>query len=280
MPITIFRTPHSPKALNKIFEKRFEECDIFLTEQGFNDGYNEIKEYLSELSNKGYSSKPLQFFGAHFDEYGEKLKSFIKNSKKQIEVEKSPFTLEDYERVESLADSAEDKFCKGDLEIACAKMVEYLVEVNERDKGRMESLSEQLINLQKENKNKRILAEGGSDHLIHYKLKEKGLDVKQEFPYKPLILPIHTEVKRRIAFNKPFTMESVAKSIVEYFIIQYLMGIGSTPKQIIEKPRKILEKLSYNEIRDLSKYISENSLRRQMPSEAIILWLKNKGFEI
>jgi len=279
MPIKIFRCPHHSDELNENFEKEFKECDIFLFEQGCNDEYNRVKSYISELSAKGYSSDSTPLIG-NFDAYMEKLLNIIKNSKKKIEVEKSPFAQEYTERNESFGDNAMKRFCSGDIERACADMIMYLTGVNERDEGRENSLEEQLIQIQEENKDKKVLAAIGTDHLIYYKLKNKGLDVKQEFSYMPVVYPIHAEVKRRIAFNKLFTMEMVAKSIAESFITKFLISSGATSREIIEIPRKLLEKLDYEKIKELSKYMSEDVLRRRFPNEAVVIWLRKQGFEI
>jgi len=280
MPITIFRCAHSPEELNEEFEKLFKECDILLVENSFNDWCYPFKKYLSDLADKGYSSMP-SFRAIHFDEYQKKLEAFIRNSKKQIEVEESPTSLEEFERIDKLTDDSINTFFKGDVERACTKMIRSMIKIWEDDVKREKSLEKQIPRIQKENKGKRILFPLGMDHFIYYKLKEGGLDVKQQFPYKTIMFPLYIEVKRRIGLNKPFTTESVAKSITEIIIEHYLLNnTESTPKEVIEKPREIVEKLSYEDIKNLSKYISEKFWRRKMPGEATVMCLRNKGFEI
>lgn len=278
MPVSIFRSPHDPNELNKTFRGLFENCDIFFSEQGFNDDYDLIKRHLSELSNNGYSTVSME--EAYFDAYSKELENIIRNSKKKIEIEKSPFNYEDLEEINTLFYNARNSFSAGNANEAYTNMVKYSVEAKKRDERREEEIEKQLIDLQKIDKDKNILVGLGANHLIFYKLKKKGLDVKQEFSYKPFIFPIHIEIKRRIAFNKPFTEEMINKSIVESFIIQYLLESDASAKEVSEKPRRIVEKLNYEKIKELSKYISGDILRRQFPNESVVVWLRKQEIEI
>jgi hypothetical protein len=59
-----------------------------------------------------------------------------------------------------------------------------------------------------------------------------------------------------------------------------LRDLGMSSIEAMRKSNRIVRKLSYDEIKDLSKYISENSLARKMPIEAMVVWLKKRGYEI
>jgi len=83
-----------------------------------------------------------------------------------------------------------------------------------------------------------------------------------------------------LRFGRPYTQDLVAQTIIEPIIIQYLVDSNFSYNEAIRKSGRIVRKLSYTEIKDLSKYISGNSLARKMPIEAVVVWLKKRGYEI
>jgi len=93
MPITIFAQGHFPEDLNQNFENLFKKCDILVAEVAVKEKYDDVKTYLNQLSQIGYSDDT--FLSPVNPEYSWKLQEFIKNSKKQIEVEKSPISLKE-----------------------------------------------------------------------------------------------------------------------------------------------------------------------------------------
>jgi hypothetical protein len=202
MPITIFRCGHGSEELNEKFKELFEECDILVVECGNKEFYNEFKEHLNQLSQIGYSTHN---FERRFEEVLQKLEDFIKNSKKQIEVEKSPISLEEYRKVDALFLGSQNVFMSGKLEDACtlfSACCKYMVEiVRKRDAA----LAEQLIKLQRKNENKKILLEIGAGHFVHYELKKRGIAVKQEFPYLPYTFSLADELRRRIQLRRSYT---------------------------------------------------------------------------
>jgi hypothetical protein len=137
----------------------------------------------------------------------------------------------------------------------------------------------QLVKLQEENEEKEILVEIGANHTIYHKLKEMGLEVKQEFPYEPYIFNLYGELMRRFIYNKPYTRELAARTIVEVLVVDYLDKIGLPFSSQLKNLRKFLEKLSCEDINSLSIFLSKNSWRRIMPLESVILWLRKRGFE-
>jgi cytochrome c553 len=75
-------------------------------------------------------------------------------------------------------------------------------------------------------------------------------------------------------------MELTAQAIIEQIILVHLGRLGLLYKEAAKIARKIARKLSYDEISDLSRYISANDYRKKMPEEATILWLRKKGYKI
>jgi len=75
-------------------------------------------------------------------------------------------------------------------------------------------------------------------------------------------------------------MELAAQAIVEQIISIHLEDLDLPYNEAAKRARKIAEKLSYDEINDLSKYVSKNDWRKQMWKEATILWLEKKGYKI
>lgn len=277
MPITIFRCPHEPEALNEEFIRLFKECDILFIEETINEECNAGREYYSDLSNKGYSSI---FSQSNFDNYARKFDSIVKGSKKQIAVECSPVKNEDFNRIEDLGINAINAFKNGEFEVACKKILVYSQTKIENEKDRENSLVKQLIELQKKDENKKILLPIGTSHPTYYKLKEKGYNVRQVISNKPFIFSMDDEILRRLEFNKPIKNELLAKSIVEYLIFNYIKHDNKPLHKSVEIARRIAEKLSYSDVKDLSKYISEDIYRRVMPEDATIVWLRKRGITI
>jgi len=168
----------------------------------------------------------------------------------------------------------------GKLEEACNKALEFYQLEVEIDKKREASFVEQLIELYEENEDKEILVLYGAAHPIYYELKRRGINVKREFPYLPLIFPLPTELERKLRFGIPYTKDLVAQAIIVSAVETYLRDLGMSSIEAMRKSNRIVRKLSYDEIKDLSKYISENSLARKMPIEAMVVWLKKRGYEI
>jgi len=277
MSITIYQCRHLPEELNERIEELVKKCDILVLEEPATEYYGIAKKYFNELSKKGYSSIGGESF---FKEHGDKLESFIRNSKKQIEVEKSPISLEELRIYFNLLSSCAKSCVSGELKKICDITLKERKYLSEMNKKRDNALSKQLIKLQKESRGKNILTIIGVGHSAHIELKKRGIEVKQEFPYKPYVFDIATELERRIRFDLPYTEGQVARTFPEGFISSFLRDSGLPSHQIVEKARKILERLSYEDIKDLSTYISENNSRKEMPRETTVIWLRNKGFEI
>ncbi|MEM5778481.1 MAG: hypothetical protein QXK49_02550 [Candidatus Aenigmatarchaeota archaeon] len=279
MPINIFRCAHATEELNEKFVKLFKNCDILLLEHGINNDYEIQRKCISNLA-KGISNYIILDNINVFYEFTEKIISFIKNSGKQIEIEKSPVSLEEFKETDKIRINSIFEFYNGNFEKAYENKLKFHYEQAKLLRRRDLSLTEQIIKLQNENKDKNILSVIGSNHQIYYYLRKKGVEAKQEFPYKPYIFDQETELNRRITFNKPFTQDLVAKTFVNNIIDPYLECSGLPLNLLVEKSRKISEKLSYEDIKFLSKYLGEDFLRSKMPGEATVIWLRKKGLEI
>lgn len=276
MPITLYRCAHTAEELNEKFERLFEECDILVVEHAIGEDYKETQKYYNQLSFIGKT----EYIGfSPYSDFEEKLESHIKNSGKRIEVERSPLTRKHMEILFNLIDQARRKFLQGDIEEVCEKWVKHAKYLSKLIEIRDKSLAKLLINLEKENMEKNILVVIGADHMVHYELKKKGINVKQIFPYKPFIFSLSIEPCRRIRFNKECPNELIARSFVSTIIGTYLESLGIPYSKTLYKVREISEKLSYEDIKNLSKYVS-NPSHREMYREATILWLRKRGFEI
>ncbi|MEM5872385.1 MAG: hypothetical protein QXD55_00775 [Candidatus Aenigmatarchaeota archaeon] len=280
MPINIFRCSHVPEDLNEKFVKLFKNCDILLLEHAINKDYEIQRKCVSDLA-KGNLNYTI-FFDSNDIFYGfvEKLLSIIKNSGKQVELERSPVSFKEFEKMVEIRENSMLEFFNGNFTEAYEKRLKFHYEQAKLLRRRDLSLTEQIIELQNKNKDKNILSLIGSDHQIYYYLRKRGVEVKQEFPYKPYVFDCPSELNRRITFNKPFTQDLVAKTFVNNIIGHYLEDLGLPPDRLIEKARKISEKLSYEDIKSLSKYLGEDFLRSKMPEEATVIWLRKKGLEI
>lgn len=276
MTITVYRCAHHPEELNERFERLFNSSDTLLLELGIGEGYENQKQFMQRLSNSNsYVIVPDE----EFSDYKEKLFSFIRNSRKQIELEKSPIRLKDVERIDKIYTDSWKLFYDGNLEEAIEKRLKFFLEQSEMLKQRDKRLVEHAVKINRENKDRRILIVIGADHDLHA-LHEKVPNVKQEFPYMPYRFNHNLELNRRIAFNKPYTRELVAKTFPEDTVGVYLYKTGLPLSAVDKKSIEISESLSFSDIGDLSNYISKSNLNRKMPTEATLVWLKNKGFEI
>jgi hypothetical protein len=278
MSITIFRHSHDHRELNKKFEELFRKSNIVVVEHGFKETYTKMKTYYNQLSQKGHSD----YFTTSippFVKYSNRLENFIKNSGKQIEVEKSPVSENEWIKLDTLSYVSTQAFLNGKLEEACKKELESAIGSVEIEEKRENSLVKQLIELYEENENKQILVLIGANHLIYYKLKKKGIDVKQEFPYLPYFLSIYDELCRRLKLKQQYNFELVAQAIVYRSIGGYLLWKDLPARRVIENARRIAEKLSYHEIKCLSEYLSEKDYRKENFPEAIIIWLRKKGYK-
>ena len=93
MSITIYRCAHHPEGLNEKFMELFRTCDILLIEELAKESYASSFKYYNRLAQKGYSELfPIGLFESFY----ERLVSIIRNSKKRIEVEKSPVSVKKY----------------------------------------------------------------------------------------------------------------------------------------------------------------------------------------
>lgn len=281
MTVKIFRHTHFPEDLNDKFDESFKESDILVVENAVSESSNGLKEFFNSLASRGKYEHSVRSNGSI--DYHQKLITFITNSKKQIEVEKPPVSLDELEKIKFLRWDSLDDFCYGNLERACEKRLEALGLVNEINNKRSNSLVGQLENIQKINENKSILAlvEPSRGLSIYLGLKKDGFEVKQELSYRNIIFECEDQVGRRILFNKPYTKESLAKYFVCNSIFSYLKNdLGLTRSQSIEKSTKVAEKLSFEDIKSLSTYIGQDVLRRNMDVEATIVWLKKRGIEV
>lgn len=151
MTLTVFRCGHEPENLNDRFERLFSLSEIVVIEQAsLPCKYEIVKEYYNQLSSLGYSRHQPVY--GRFKEFTEKLDSFIKNSKKQIEIERSPISRKEsnifVKKLEDIQTELWYLFARGKLEKACEKRVEAASLLVKETKERDNSLTPQLIELQ------------------------------------------------------------------------------------------------------------------------------------
>ncbi len=281
MTVTVFRLPHLPQYLGESFLTHYRKNDIIFREQSISDFYEIVKDDLNKLSMEGsYSKYTKSYSSPLFNDFNRRFDSIISRSKKQIEIEKSRFTLKQENLLNVIGIDAEEKFLEGNFEEAFKKTFQYGKLTTEKMITRDIDMEIQLATLQEENKDKNILAVIGTAHTLYHRLKKKGMDVKQDFAYKPFIYGIDAEMTMRLVFNKPITDDLISRSMAQTFVESYLMDQEIPEYQRTTKTRKILSKLNTDDVRDLSKYIGANYDRREMPDMATVMWLRRRGIEI
>jgi len=281
IPIKIFRHNHYPEDLNDRFKRSFNESDIIAVENASSQSSEGLKNFFNSLSSKGYFEHSVRSEISR--DYYKKLITFITNSKKQIEVEKPPIVLDEIERIKSLRFDSLDYFCEGNLDKACYKRLEALKFSDELNKKRINSMSNQLENIQTTNENKNILAliEPIRGLPIYMELKKNGFNVVQELSHNNIIFDCDEQVGRNILFNKSYTKDSLARYFVCSSIFNYLNGdLDFSRKKAMEKSLEVTENLSYEDINSLSDYISKDILRKNMYVDATVVWLKKRGVKL
>jgi len=283
MPIQIFRHAHEPEELNELFEELFNKCDILLIEHATKEHRDRLRDYYNKMSLGKLS---FSHFSSVFSGYDVKLDSFIKNSKKQIEVEDSPITRKEFEVWSNLSIVPCYLFCNGKFEEAIENELAYLLITCELTEKRDNNLTNQLIYLQKENKEKTILVPLGAGHTVHEKLKSRGLKVEEYFPYEPYILPLKDELilkRHNTGLNITQSTElNIVQSIPEGLFLTYLSEYSRLSyRKRCRISRRIAENLSYEDLESLSEYISRSDRKKEEPYIPALQWLKErKGLDL
>jgi len=278
MTITIYRCAHWPEELNERFEEEFKECDIIFLESAWGFGYDEIKKHFNRLSR----GEPTEYSISSpvFRDFMAKRNAFICGSGKPVELEKSRAYKTPDEMLAGSFGFYAGAFTNGNLEEACDLKLKWMKSGMEKMDVRDSDLIEQLAELQEENPGKTILCNLGSGHDIYYGLKRKGLDVKQVMPYTPYVFDLNDELARRIRYGKVCTKTDHARAFADWAINSYLYSMGHPTWERIKMARKISGQLGYDDVEELSKYISKYDWRQEAPAVATALWLQKKGFDI
>lgn len=265
MPIKVFRFRHlGPEDLNDKYEESFRECDILFLENPNPKSYKKNKRTYQRISD----GKPTP-------DYSSVDFPILFGSKKRIELEKSKGN----EDAPKEFDLALMQFYTGKLEASCRLFVKGTKKLEKETIERDNGIPLQLKNLQRHNKGKKILARFGASHTFYYDLKREGLDITQEFPNdKPFIFSLSDELSRRIRFNKKYDRTFVARAIGSVSAFDFFTNhFGYSLSEATKATRKIFEKLSYEDINDLSKYIMSRRYTLSQ-EESTALWLQRKGF--
>lgn len=270
--LTIFRHAHIPEELNKKFLELFKSFDILFVECAEKEAYERVKKIFNFPND---DELPESLFKG-FTKYKLKLYSIISKSKKHVEVEKSPISIKELEAADIIFLKAFYSFINNNLEEAHETFFKLRKKLNKILKRRDESITNQLIRLY-ENENKGILVLVGALHRIYYPLKNKGLKVKQTFPYLPYSFPYLDEVDQKLMFGKHVMKEDVMKGLVDcLFRCSFERFLNFSYKTSIYFSRKIIEKMSLRDIEELSFYMSRNKCDFLKFHKDIITWIKKK----
>lgn len=126
--------------------------------------------------------------------------------------------------------------------------------------------------------------------ILAKKLKEKGIPVRMKLSQKKVLMSPLSEILRRQAYGKKMTEEQKRKLLAADFIsarlLRYLheeRGIEDSIKSTTIA-RRVVDRLSEDEIREISKYLSKQSrilpevpLTESESANLIVHWLKKKG---
>jgi hypothetical protein len=278
MPIIIYRCPHVPEVFNRNFEELFENSDLIYIECPIREYYHRVKKYYKDLSFREYSRIPLSFT---FSKYTETLNSFIRNCRKEIEVERSPIPSKKLREHSRILNKTREAFLKGHFKKANKLLLTASELYSQMIKERDVSIARQLASLQTKNRRKTVLGILGISHMPHIFLGRKGLKVKQAFPYKPYIFSLTEELTRRIRFKLPYNKETVARCFPYILLYTYLCSLNLPHPEAVDTARKISEMLSYGDIENLSNFMSKEpynfyNLTPSLEYELCVFWLKKE----
>jgi len=279
MPIICFRTPHVAEALNDKFAGLFKESDIIFLEQCYGDFYGKAKNFYTQLSQTGHAqTDTTDYLHETFDD---KIKFFVANSKKQVEIEKSPFATETFRTLFSGIASSFQNFYNGKFKEACELKERNASYASIIDNARDRRMAGQLEYIQNTNPNKKILTLTGGSHGFPIILKRKGIKVRQEFPYLPYMFGFEDQLQRYAKFNKSIPKDVTAKAFVGNIFHGHLSNNGVKPPELFEREIKAVKDLSYEDVENLSKSLGRMTLSDEILKDMEVLsWLEEKGVRI
>jgi hypothetical protein len=185
-------------------------------------------------------------------------------------VEKSPVSALHLSELKDLDEAKFLEFYDGNLEEACKfslMSASLSVELTTR---RDLALTDQLTSLQEENEEYEILVLLGANHEAYHMLKRKELKVRRVFPFMPYVFLSFEELERRMYHGLPWSKDLVARAFPER-ITYYLLGYPHYER--VRIARDVGEKLKYEDVRAISKFISTGQQRID-PDFFCILWLE------
>ena len=280
--INVFRHPHfSYKAVGDKLKNAVKQCDAILLESGACDEHDMVEMAYNDLSFKGYSHIDITYGNDGVDqEFIEALKEVIRKSRKHIEIEKSPISFKEIRCYERMSNEAEKAFVGGRFEEAYRlrlNSTDMFLDINER---RDEQLETQVLKMQDRMPDKTILMMLGGAHLMYYRLKKVGADVKQTLASSPIVLDNMSEYMRRKMLGMPWQPELIARTFSEDMVGRYLVKVDTEIGEVSRKIREVSDKLSLDDLKELSEYIGADMYRRTMPSTATHLWLRKRGIKL
>jgi hypothetical protein len=275
MTITVYRCLHTPSDVNDILKRCIYDNDIIVMENAENDSRSSSKEAYEKLSKTG--EKPdIQM---NHNDFGKSLFDILARSGKKIEVENSPISEDDGLKFKMMSQDCDDLFMNGQLEQLHDKYTNACTLDDKFQKMRDDALSVQLIDLQNKNKGYKILSIIGVDHEITNRIKPKYQDVRQVLSKKTIALPIKTELEKKIRHGIPYNREEVFRSYLEKPLMDYLSYSKKEKDghKLISMSRKILNGISMEDIKSISKSLEGTDLWVMNPQHAIGEWLKKNG---
>jgi hypothetical protein len=272
--ISLYLCLHEPEELNEVFKRLLGSCDILVVECAAREGHKKFEKYLNELSFRGRSD--THFVARRFPEFLERFAHMIANSKKRVEVERSPVSKADLRRRDAVLNEAWRYFLAGKLEEACELYLKGHKLTASFTKKRDVCMANQLVDLQRRDEESRILVLWGAAHMLYHLLRER-VDVRQEFPYKPYTFSYALELVRRLLLGLSYDTSLVARVLVESMIYPYPMKLFYPGRECVKMLRRIVGKLSYGDMRELCEFASVGWRRRKDPRIRSMLWLKRRG---
>ena len=270
-----FFSPHHTAEDYKNLEAAFRDADIYVPEVAFWDDQIK-KDYEGVAAGK---LSPARGFG--YNKATLREASIIYNSNKPIilvDLQSTEKELEkEFDAREKMTNDATKQFLSGNFDESI-KMMRASI----GDGAKLEAQREAMIKINlkskineflkdnpkyKEKEELNVLVKLGAYHTrIYQEMLTEGQSVSREFSAMPFSLPYLMEAQRRIVFGKDLSDEIVAKSIIATDLIIYLMRLTNDSSSAYAALRRILDKFTLEDIKEISEKCGQAAKDRKQVS--------------
>jgi hypothetical protein len=262
------------------FKKLINDADIVLIENGyfwFNRNEPELLElHYNLLSQTGESEYgPIQQFP-----YAE-LANILKNSKKDILIERSPISLKEYNAAKNQLFTVHEHYLNGRPELSFESMLSFVWSMTDTFYKRDLKLADQLSGLCEETDGKNIVLVFGAWHAepLEHLLEKKDIPVKI-IKAPGISNTFFDEISKAGFFNRKIDKQTLAKSVPESVSIEYLSKLELPPYNFRTVSHAVADKLDYKKVCEISFFVGNEAkgFSENAATQIMLLKLKELGY--